>query len=87
MVATNDVAKSLDIQSTAMDLARLTGTDLETATKALIARKADCVAYESPLLQFRWDEVAGPAKIRFVAAGYFVAGVVRPEGLCLVTQA
>jgi hypothetical protein len=36
LVATNDVAKALDIESTAMDLARLTGTDLETATKALI---------------------------------------------------
>jgi hypothetical protein len=36
VVATNDVTKALDIQRTAMDLARLTGTDLETATKALI---------------------------------------------------
>jgi hypothetical protein len=36
VVATNDVAKSLDIQRTAMDLARLTGVDLDTATKALI---------------------------------------------------
>jgi hypothetical protein len=58
-----------------------------TATKVLIARKSDCISYESPLLQFRWDEVAGPAKIRFVAAGYYVAACVRPEGLSLVTQA
>ena len=36
VVATNDVNKALDIQRTAMDLARLTGTDLDTATKALI---------------------------------------------------
>jgi hypothetical protein len=36
VAATNDVAKSLDIQRTAMDLARLKNVDLQTATEALI---------------------------------------------------
>lgn len=57
------------------------------STKVLLARRDTLHRWESPLLSFRWEEVAGPAKIRFVAAGYFLTSVLDARGVCLITQA
>lgn len=57
------------------------------STKVLLARKDTLHRWESPLLSFRWEEVAGPAKVRFVAAGYHLTSVLDARGVCLITQA
>lgn len=58
-----------------------------TQYKDLFLNLSSVHRWESPLLQFRWDEVAGPAKIRFAAFGYFLVGVLNVNGVSLLTQA
>jgi hypothetical protein len=68
------------------------GTPGQSATQATSAkvtqlRFADCHAWESSGSTFRWEEVAGPAKIRFSLFKYFVFKVVQPKGVTVHTQA
>jgi hypothetical protein len=57
------------------------------STKVVLANTTALHKWESPLLNFRWEEVAGPAKIRIVAAGYFLCSVLDARGVSLITQA
>lgn len=47
----------------------------------LVARNSDAATWESGLRMWRWEEVAGPANIRFAAFGYLAAAVLRPSGV------
>lgn len=57
------------------------------STKVVVAARQAIMKFESPTLQFRWDEVAGPAKVRLVLAGYFLCTPIDARGICLITQA
>jgi hypothetical protein len=57
------------------------------SAKVVLASSKAIHKWESPLLSFRWEEVAGPAKIRFVAAGYHLTSVLDKNGVDLITQA
>jgi hypothetical protein len=57
------------------------------STKVVLASRQAIVKFESPTLSFRWDEVAGPAKVRLVLAGYFLTTPIDARGICLITQA
>ena len=77
--------------SAAMDLGIL-GVKVDqafamTQYKTVVANTNDIIRYESPLLQFRWEEAAGPEHVRFVAWAYFLVGVLQPKGVSLITQA
>jgi|LauGreDrversion4_2_1035121.scaffolds.fasta_scaffold02617_19 HK97 family phage prohead protease len=50
----------------------------------VVARSADAATWESGLRTWRWEEVAGPANIRFAAFGYVAAAVLRPTGVVKV---
>lgn len=56
-------------------------------TKVVVANTTALHRWESPLLNFRWEEVAGPAKVRFVAFGYCLTSVLDARGVSLITQA
>jgi len=56
------------------------------STKVVLASTQAVVKFESPTLSFRWDEVAGPAKVRLVLAGYFLTTPIDARGICLITQ-
>jgi phage head maturation protease len=56
-------------------------------TKVVVANTAALHRWESPLLQFRWEEVAGPAKVRIVCFGYCLTSVLDARGVSLITQA
>lgn len=58
------------------------------ATTKVVVANTSCIAkFESPSLQFRWDEVAGPAKVRLVLCGYFLVTPIDARGISLITQA
>jgi len=57
------------------------------STKVVVAARQAIMKFESPTLSFRWDEVAGPAKVRLVLAGYFLVTPIDARGICLITQA
>jgi hypothetical protein len=57
------------------------------ATTKVVVANTSCIAkFESPSLSFRWDEVAGPAKVRLVLAGYFLCTPIDARGISLITQ-
>ena len=56
------------------------------STKVVVAARQAIMKFESPTLSFRWDEVAGPAKVRLVLAGYFLVTPIDARGICLITQ-
>lgn len=47
----------------------------------IVAKRTDAATWESGLRMWRWEEVAGPANIRFAAFGYIAAAVLRPTGV------
>ena len=49
--------------------------------KLTVARHTDAASWESGLTTWRWEQVAGPAWIRFAAFGYVAAGVLRADGV------
>jgi hypothetical protein len=51
------------------------------ATDALVARRADAFYYESSVVQFRYEQIGGPAAIRIGVWAYLVAVVRRAEGV------
>ena len=51
---------------------------------AILWNSADAWAWESNLLSFRYEEVAGPANIDLVIFGYFACAVVRAAGFSAV---
>lgn len=67
-------AARLDVQGYGTPLAwSLTGGLLGVAT--------DAAVWESGLQMWRWEEVDGPANIRFAAFGYIAAAVLRDSGV------
>lgn len=48
---------------------------------AVVARAADAIYYESALLDFRYEQPAGPAAVKLGVYGYFVAKVRRAPGV------
>jgi len=57
-------------------------------TGGLLGVKADAATFESGLRFWRWEEVEGPANIKFAAFGYVVCAVFRATGLLkFATQA
>lgn len=57
-----------------------------TSSKVAEVLFNDLHVWESPMKHFRWEEVAGPAKIRFVNWAYFVFKVIQPLGVTVHTQ-
>jgi hypothetical protein len=55
----------------------VTSTDMRIA----ILGSEDCVLFESPLAQFRFDEQSGPALVTAAVWGYHAVVVARPVGL------
>lgn len=47
----------------------------------LLGMRTDAAVWESGLSTWRWEEVDGPANIRFAAFGYIAAAVLRPAGV------
>lgn len=56
-------------------------------TGGLLGMRTDAAVWESGLSQWRWEEVAGPANIRFAAFGYIAVGVLRPAGIVKFAKA
>jgi len=50
-------------------------------TQIFILNRADLWVWESPLLQFRFEEKQGPANIELNIFGYFATHLLRPVGL------
>lgn len=50
-----------------------------------LLRRSDVYNFESPVRQWRWEEVAGPGAIRFSLFGYQAARVLRPAGVSRLT--
>ena len=65
------------------------GESAKQATSAKVAqvRFGDLHVWEGSSSTFRWEEVVGPAKIRFSIFNYFVFKVVQPLGVTVHTQA
>jgi phage head maturation protease len=57
-----------------------TAADFDT----LMWNAMDAWVWESPLLTFRYEEVAGPANIDVALFGYFAAAVLRPAGFSAI---
>jgi hypothetical protein len=47
----------------------------------MILNSTDAWVWESPLLQFRYEERSGPALIELAMFGYFGTHLLRPVGL------
>ena len=54
---------------------------------AILGMRTDAATWESGLSMWRWEEVDGPANIRFAAFGYLAAAVLRPAGVMKFTVA
>ena len=50
-------------------------------TGGILGMRSDAAVWESGLQTWRWEEVAGPANIRFAAFGYIAAAVLRQSGV------
>jgi hypothetical protein len=85
----NRDAQSRNDGSVAIDLRGTPGESAKQATSAKVTmvRFADTHCWESSGNTFRWEEVQGPAKIRFSLFKYFVFKVVQPLGVTVSTQA
>jgi phage head maturation protease len=57
-----------------------TAADFDTA----MWNSMDAWVWESPLLTFRYEEVAGPANIDVALFGYFAAAILRPSGFSAI---
>lgn len=55
--------------------------------RVLILGSDDVVNFESPLVEFRFDESAGPALVRAAVWGYHAVSVARPSGVSEITFA
>lgn len=55
--------------------------------RVLILGSGDVVNFESPLVEFRFDESAGPAIVRTSVWGYHAVSVARPSGVSEITFA
>ena len=47
----------------------------------IVAKAADAAVWTSGVKSWRWEEVAGPANIRFAHFGYVAAAITRPAGV------
>lgn len=55
-----------------------------TAVTVLVLRSS-AYSFESPTQSWRWEEVLGPAAIRFALFGYYAAAVLRKDGVDRIT--
>lgn len=71
-----------------VSVAGLTTPYVPVLTGGVLGCRADFATFESGLRTWRWEEVAGPAKIRLSAFGYIACVGLRPAGLLkFATQA
>ena len=49
--------------------------------QALVARRNDAIYWESSVVQFRYEQIGGPAAIRIGVWAYLVSAVRRAEGV------
>jgi Phage capsid family len=57
-----------------------------TDTHIFFVNRADCWAWESPVLAFRFEEKSGPQVIELALFGYFATHLLRPVGLSGIRQ-
>lgn len=51
----------------------------------VLVHRPSAYAFESPTQSWRWEEVLGPAAIRFALFGYYAAAVLRKDGVDRLT--
>jgi hypothetical protein len=71
--------------------ANIMGVPYELAWKlaslvSVLLTRQDVWAFTSPVLQFRMEEVLGPAQIRLALWGYQAVRVLRPAGVTRITH-
>jgi hypothetical protein len=86
---TNRDGRSTNNGVVGIDIRGVPGESAKQATSAKVTqlRHADLHVWEGNAGLFRWEEVVGPAKLRFSLFNYFVFKVVQPLGVTVHTQA